>query len=115
MRKKPTNDQQDIIEAIKNNDYAYVWERVKQIGYKDVPDVHERYMFFHKAFLDFDPLRNNNFIHFYKTYLNYLRFDRNSTFRVTEDRANIRRLKEQSISPTKDAKKIIKDLSNWNN
>lgn len=111
-----TNDQQDIIKAIIDKDYLYAWERVKYIGYMDVPDINERYILFHRAIIDFNPAQNNNFILFYKQYLKFLKFDRNETFRVTENRSTIKKLKEQAISPTKDNhSKLIDELSKWNN
>lgn len=113
MRKK--NDQGKIIQALKDKDFLYVWEQIKYVGYADVPDVTERYIIFHKACLDFDPYKNNNFILYYKNYLKFLRFDQNSTFRVTRTRSTIRKLKRQAISPTKQTSEMVDELSKWNN
>lgn len=110
------NDQQDIIQAIIDKNDLYVWDRVKYIGYMDVPSINERFIIFNKAIAEFNPAQNNNFIKFYKDYLKFLRFDRNTTFRVTTNRSIIRKLKEQSISPTKDNhSKIVNELKKWNN
>ena len=49
MSKRGTNDQQHIIDAIDRKDYGYVWEQVKFVGYKKLPDINDRYTVFNKA------------------------------------------------------------------
>lgn len=113
---KITNDQGDIIEALREKNYIYAWEKVKYVGFKDVPDINERHLVFYIAAQRFNTEINNNFIIFYKQYLRYFRLDQNETFRVTTSRPNIKRLKEQAISPTKGSdSKIIDELKKWNN
>lgn len=115
-KSKVTNDQGDIIQALKDKNFRFVWEHVKYVGFKDVPDINERYLICYNAANQFDPEKNNNFILFYKNYLKYFRYDQNETFRVTSSRVNIKRLKAQAISPTKGSGyKMIDELRKWSN
>ena len=86
MSKQGTNDQAHIIEALQRGDYKYVWECVKYIGYKKVPNINTRYMIFYDIVEEFDYEKNNNFICFYKTRLNYYSADELSTFYVSRNR-----------------------------
>lgn len=111
---KATNDQGHIIDALKDKKYNYVWEQVKFIGYRQVPDIEERYIFFFKAVDDFNPYENNNFIHFYKKYLSLLKFDKASTFVVTENRSMIKKLQTNAISPSDEMLgNVFEVLKNW--
>lgn len=111
---KQPNDQVEIIELLKQKNYTAVWEKIKSVGYKDVADIHERFLIFYKAALKFNPYRNNNFILFYKNYLKGYRIDQDETFRVSTSRNVIKKLKEQSISPSKTTK-FVQNLQEWNN
>ena len=66
-----SNNQFDILQAIRRKDYLYVWERTKYLGYQDVSDIEERYLLFRKAISIFNPDQNNNFISFYKSYYKF--------------------------------------------
>lgn len=108
------NDQGEIIEAIKNNDRAFVWNKVKFIGFGDVKEIDSRYMIFNKAFGSFDPYKNNNFILFYKTYLKYERNNReDSTYFMTTNRSVINTLKSDFISPNEENQQLINDLKSF--
>ena len=92
MSKRGTNDQQHIIDALDRGDYDYVWEKVKYIGYKKIPDINERFLIFYDIVSNFDTEKNNNFIQYYSSYIGYsANNSRNS--RITTRRA---RLKHQS-------------------
>ncbi len=114
--KQSTNDQEHIINALQKGDYKYVWEQVKYIGYKQVPDINVRYMIFYDIVEDFDYENNNNFIYFYKARLNYYNADELSTFYVSRNRNIINKLKQEYISPTDCEKsKLTKILRKWSN
>lgn len=116
MSKQGTNDQAHIIEALQRGDYKYVWECVKYIGYKKVPNINTRYMIFYDIVEDFDYEKNNNFICFYKTRLNYYSADELSTFYVSRNRNIINKLKQEYISPTDcENSKLTKILRKWSN
>lgn len=118
-QKKPaknTNDQQHIIDALSVNDYAYVWEKVKYVGYKKVPDMNERYLIFYSVVDKFKYEENNNFIHYYLQRLTFYSASKNETYFVPTSRGIIGRLKTEHISPTDcENSKIAKDLKNWSN
>ena len=82
-RKKSTNDQGEIIKLLKKKKYNEVWEKLKYVGYGDEPNANRRYLMFKKACNDFNPDKNNNFILFYKNYIKYLAFDKDTTFVAT--------------------------------
>lgn len=109
-----TNDQGLLIEHLKQQNYLAAWEIVKFVGYTTVRDINERYIIFTKAAREFDYNKNNNFILFYKNRLGFYRFDRNSTFKITDSPKMVKDLKNMSISPcyiTKD--NLLKELMNW--
>ena len=54
-----SNNQFDILQAIRRKDYLYVWERTKYLGYQDVSDIEERYLLFRKAISIFNPDQSN--------------------------------------------------------
>lgn len=112
MPKKNTNDQEHIINAIKNKDFGYVWNKLKWIGYDDEKDINMRYIIFLRAIKDFNYKKNNNFILFYKNYIKYLRF-KNNTFVFTDNPLVIRKLKNENASPTDTTKGITKVLKDW--
>ena len=108
------NDQEELIELIKQHDYNQAWQHVKAVGYKTVPDVQERFLIYNTAVRKFDPTMNNNFILFYKNALNRSRFNKYSTYYVTSDKDMINRIKRQATSPEKlPDQSIINVLINW--
>lgn len=113
---KVTNDQEDIIEALSEGRIMYVWQRVKYIGYKTCDDMNERYTIFCDCVADFDFMRNNNFIKFYKDRLRFNASYMNATFYVSDNRAVVQNLRNENISPTDNNKsKITRELKNWSN
>lgn len=115
MSKKVTNDQGHIIEAIRKKNYIYAWENVKYVGYDVIRDMNERMMLFFEIVQDFDCEKNNNFIKFYLTRLNYCKLDKNETFVFTKNRKIIKELKAEDISPSETTKSpTVNELKNWN-
>ena len=113
MAKKNTNDQGHIIEALTRKDYNYVWQQVKYVGYEDEPNINRRYLVFSRTVHDFDPERNNNFIHFYKQYLKYISFSRDDTFFINDNYRIIQKLKNEHISPSYKQTPLINELKDW--
>ncbi len=113
MSKRGTNDQQHIIDALNKGDYNYVWEKVKYIGYKKMPDINDRYIIFCKKVKDFDTEKNNNFIQWYSQYIGYNSSNVKNS-RITQSRGVLDKCKNEYISPT-DCKgfPIVKDIKNW--
>jgi len=111
------NDQEDIIEALIQKNYSYVWERVKRVGYKDIADISERYIIFYKTVEAFHPEKNNNFILFYKNRLHFYKNSKNATYYVTSNRRIISILKNELISPSEtcEASKLANELLKWGN
>lgn len=114
--KQKTNDQQHILDALAIQDYMYVWQQVKYVGYKKVSDINVRYSIFCDVVDTFDYTRNNNFIQFYLTRLSYYCADTNETYYVSSNRAIIHKLRNENISPS-DCKssKITRILKHWGN
>lgn len=115
MARKATNDQGELIQAIKDRDRRKAWQLVKFIGIKENSDANSRFLIFNKAFESFDPERNNNFILFYK---NMIGFDfknrlESETYRFTSNRNIINTLKSHSSSPQEDLPDIIKDIEGF--
>lgn len=115
--KKVTNDQINIINGIVNKQYDKVWHLVKYIGYKDMPEMQKRYIFFYSIVDDFDYEKNNNFILFYKQRLKYIKIDENKTFYITSNRTIIGKLINESISPEGELlnSPMTREYSHWNN
>ena len=114
--KEGTNDQEHIIDALRDGNYAYVWEQVKYIGYQKVADINDRYIIFCDIVESFDYERNNNFICFYSTRLGFINSDICDTFFVTHNKSIINKLKSEYISPTEcENSKITRDLKKWTN
>lgn len=113
-----SNNQFDILQAIRRKDYLYVWERTKYLGYQDVSDIEERYLLFRKAISIFNPDQNNNFISFYKRYMVNNKI-KNSTFYITDNKNIIKELKNNHISPEtsegKGRKYVLSQLEEWEN
>lgn len=112
--KSTPNDQGEIIEAMKRGDRNFVWNKVKYVGYNNIPEIDERFMIFNKAFGSFNPYENNNFIMFYKTYLRYEQNNRaDNTYYVTNNRSIINTLKNDFVSPSEENQKLIEDLKSF--
>lgn len=117
MGRKPTNDQGHIIEAIKEGNRHYVWQQVKFVGVMDIQEIDERFMMFNKAFANFDPFVNDNFIYFYKRHLKYNRmYDEDRNFsKLTTNRNVINRLKSEISTPTEGNQPIVDDFKEFMN
>jgi hypothetical protein len=110
-----TNDQGHIIEALKEQRYNYVWEKIKYVGFRIFPDISERYTYFGEIVTKFDPNRNNNFIQFYLDRLTNFKGYCNDTYYVTSNRTIIHNLRNENISPTEcKYSKLTRDLKGWN-
>lgn len=114
MAKQTPNDQGEIIELLKQQEWNKVWEKLKYVGIDDENSMNRRYIIFKKACNDFDPDKNNNFILFFKKYLNYLNFDKDSTFVTTTNYKFIKELKNENISPTDNPHKMVAQLKKIN-
>lgn len=108
--KKATNDQVKLIQLLKKKKWNDAWELVKYVGYDDENDITKRYLIFKKACNDFDPAKNNNFIHFYKKYIKYLSFHKDETFVTTSNYYFIKELKNEHISPSGEESEMVKML-----
>ena len=118
MEEKPiVNDQGDIIVALSKQQYAYVWKRVRACGYNTIANINDRYSIFCDCIDTFDYTKNNNFIKYYKDHLKYAASYNNKTFYVTSNRAIVKKLKNENISPTDDCygSVITRELKNWSN
>lgn len=112
--KQTPNDQGKIIKALRNKDYASVWEEVKWIGTGDMADISERRIIFDKCVLAFDPYINNNFILYYKKRLKWNGYSNNVECKLASSRRISEELKRQYISPTdKTSSKITEELKKW--
>lgn len=114
MRKVP-NDQEEIIELIKEKKYNKVWGKVKYIGLNQIADITKRRLIFSRAVRNFNPYENNNFILFFK---NYLRRSNdglgNDSFKITTNNKIIKDLKNEAISPTEGGvKTFIENLKTF--
>ena len=112
--KKQTNDQGEIIKLLKEKKFNAVWEKLKYVGYGDEQNINRRFLIFKKACNDFNPDKNNNFILFYKNYIKYLDFDKDSTFVATTNYNFIQELKNENISPTNNEHPMVKQLKKIN-
>lgn len=116
MARKPiVNDQVELIEDIKDGKIAKVWEKVKHVGIKDIPDPMVRFLIFNKVVLSFNPDRNNNFIHFYKQYMNFHKTDEANMkqYKLTNNRNVINLLKTQACSPSDNVPELVRELMSF--
>lgn len=106
------NDQGEIIENLKNKNFNKVWESVKYIGYKDMPDVTMRFLIFKKAVNSFDPFRNNNFIMFFKSHIRYSRMKEKERdhFKYTNNSTIISHIKTNVCSPQENLPILMEEL-----
>lgn len=113
MSKKGTNDQQHIMDALDKGNYDYVWEHVKFVGFKEIPDIYERYSVFCDIVKSFDTEKNNNFIQYYKSYLKYAASNVMNS-RIIKSNGVLNQVKTETISPTDcKGKPIVKNTKNW--
>jgi len=116
MGKQIKNDQGELIQLIKEGKTGQVWAKVKAVGAREIPDPVVRFLVFNKAFVSFDPYRNNNFIHFYKNFIKFhVTNEANAKqFKLTNNRAVINALKMQACSPSDDVPPLIQELMSFN-
>lgn len=116
MGKQIKNDQEPILQALADENYMFVWNKVAYIGYKIIPDNNDRFMLFWSIVKQFKYKENNNFILFYSNRLKYYKASKNETFFAPASRGVISKLKREYISPTEcEESRIAKALKNWNN
>jgi hypothetical protein len=113
--KKGTNDQEQLIQLICNQDFDTAWEYVKYIGYKIIPNMNDRYIFYQPIAELFDETKNNNFIKFYMSNLSYIKSTQNITYLITHNKNMIKELLRQSISPDEHQTKMVQELGKWEN
>ncbi|MEE3344732.1 MAG: hypothetical protein VZS44_11600 [Bacilli bacterium] len=112
------NDQQELIQLLKEQEYDCAWEYCKWIGYKIIPDMEERLMYFQPIAEIFDYNKNNNFIGFYMERLRYIKAELNSSILTTKNKHMIQDIIRHRISPeTEDEERsrTLKVLQNWEN
>lgn len=115
MAKKGTNDQGQIIQDIINGKFYKVWDAVRDIGFKEIPDINVRFQVCREAFNSFNPYENNNFIYFYKNRLSFRRQnDRNiKDSHFTSNQVSLSKLKTHSLSPSEDISNMVRDISRF--
>lgn len=113
--KEGTNDQGEIIRYLKQKEYDRAWEEIKYVGWKIIPSMEDRYIFFQPIAEQFDYNKNNNFIIFYAQRLGYIKSYQNKTFLTTVNRNIIKQLLRQGISPDEEEEltKTVLELLNW--
>lgn len=94
-------DQDEIVAAIAEDNPMKVWQHVKFIGYKNMPSIHNRKLVFYRAYKDFDPEVNDNFVWFYTNCVKYQSMIdwKKKTSALTCDRSAIQRKTDKSIWP----------------
>jgi hypothetical protein len=99
------DEQRDLLLQHK---YSELWEHCKYIGHKIVPDIHMRYAVFIDIVYDFDVSKNNCFLSYYKSHLNfYSKNEAKKDFICPENR-QLRALRiRQNISPDPDEYKTM--------
>lgn len=111
-KKMAPNDQGEIIENLKKKEFNAVWEKVRLVGFKEVPEINTRFIIFNKAAQNFDPNINNNFIMFYKNYLGY--FLKNNAnlgyYKLTGNSAIIGHMQSIACSPEEEVPVLVKEL-----
>lgn len=113
-RKKSNNDQGHIIDAICRNDFNYVWEHVKHIGYEIIPNNELRMMICSESFKKFDPSKSDNFILFFRKNIQTKKMYMNYTYVQTKTKKVQYDLNRQNISPEeKPVSNLQRNLSKW--
>lgn len=107
------NDQGQLIQFIKDEDYNAAWEYCKYIGYSMVNDMHLRYIIFYGSVQKFDYNKNNNFILWYKNALEKYRPNYYPGVYVKACKNSVRKIQNQQISPEDDETKFIKEAARW--
>lgn len=102
------DDALKIAKAVEENDVVKLWHLVKYIGYSKVKDPDERKMVFLRAFQDFDPEVNNNFLYFYYTQLHFqgLNDFKVHTYKISGNKKSIKKLVSASAFPTEENTKL---------
>lgn len=110
------NDQGELIEQLKNEEYSKAWHKVRFVGVQDEPDIMARFLVFEKAADSFDPEKNNNFIGYYKNFLKFHSIERRDSeqVKVTSNRSVINLMRQQATSPQDDIPDIVNDLMKIN-
>lgn len=110
--KKAPNDQTELIMDLREKNIDKVWEKVKYIGFKDIPDITLRYLIFKKAAASFDPYKNNNFIMFFKAYIKYAKMNNEERehYKFTSNSAIISHIKNNACSPQENLPILIEEL-----
>ena len=99
-----TNDQGHIIEDLKAKRYDTVWEKIKWVGYNIIANQEERYLIFYQVVRAFDPERNNNFIHWFRSRLSYENSYDFKGNHVIASRDLYHIMMNEYVSPTADAR-----------
>ena len=112
---KVTNDQGHIIQAIRAKQYDLVWEKIKWIGYATIKDINDRYLIFYEVVRKFDPAKNNNFIHWYKSRLSYVSSYDFKGNRCATSRSTYHKMINEYISPTANSRgsHLVSSRKNW--
>lgn len=102
--------QDEILEAISEDNPMKLWHLVRYIGYKNMPSVHNRKLVFLRAYRDFDPDKNDNFVSFF---YNCVKFQSMIDYKkkmsiLTCDQSALKRKTDKSIWP------VLGDNSNQN-
>ena len=113
-KRSRTNDQGALIQFLKDGELKKAWNCVKFIGIQTIPEYSMRYLIFHKAASKFDPEMNNNFIMFYKNYINFTY--KNNRFAsenlLTTNALLVNQIKRNLCSPQDDVPKLVQDYQN---
>lgn len=93
--------QDELLKAIINKKPMQAWQYVRYIGYKNMPSVHNRKLIFYRAFKDFDPEINDNFVHYYANCIKFQSMTdwKKKTSVLTCDLSAKKRCADKSIWP----------------
>ena len=89
-----------IIDLLIQHKYSTIWEHCKYIGHNIVPNIHTRFIVFTDVINMYDCSKNDNFIAYYKKYLNYYARNEAKKDFICPENKQLRALRmRQNISP----------------
>ena len=105
---------QEVIELLNKGDTVGAWNLVKHIGKNINSNIDLRFVIFLDCVATYDYKKNNHFIAYYLTNLNYKKFDDTDFLIFSQNFRVAKKLLNEKISPSGKSSKYVDDLKNWN-
>lgn len=105
----------EVLELLKENKIQAAWNLVKNIGKNINSNINLRYLIFLDCVNEYDFKKNNHFIAYYITNLNYKKFNDDTSFLIFSQNFKVaKKVLNERISPSEKTSNYVKDLKDWN-